>query len=91
MQAFQDKTIKGIFSCIGGYESIRMLPYLNFDIVNNNPKIFLGYSDTTISHFIRLKAGLSSFYGASILAEFGENIKIFDYTKEWISKALFSN
>lgn len=91
MRAFSDSSIKAIFSCIGGDESIRMLPYIDFDIIRNNPKIFIGYSDTTITHFICLKANLSSFYGASILAEFAENIKIFDYTAHWIKKVLFDN
>jgi len=43
--AFADKSIKAIFSCIGGDESIRMLPYIDFEIIKNNPKIFIGYSD----------------------------------------------
>lgn len=89
MNAFKDKTIKGIFSCIGGNESIRMLPYIDFDIIRENPKVVIGYSDTTVSHFICLKAGLSSFYGPSVLAEFAENVKMFDYTKCWFEKAIF--
>ena len=91
MEAFKNKTIKAIFSCIGGDESIRMLPYIDFDVIRNNPKVFIGYSDTTIAHFMCLKAGISSFYGASVLAEFAENIEIFDYTKEYIEKVLFNN
>ena len=91
MLAFKDESIKAIFSCIGGDESVRMLPYIDFDTIRNNPKIFIGYSDTTITHFICLKAGISSFYGASILAEFAENVKMFDYTKHWIEKVLFDN
>lgn len=89
MAAFSDPSIKGIFTCIGGEESIRMLPYIDFEIIEKNPKVFIGYSDTTVSHFICLKANLSSFYGASILAEFAENVKIFDYTSHWIRKVLF--
>lgn len=89
MAAFSDPSIKGIFACIGGEESIRMLPYIDFEIIEKNPKVFIGYSDTTVSHFICLKANLSSFYGASILAEFAENVKIFDYTSHWIRKVLF--
>lgn len=88
MNAFADPQIKGIFSCIGGDDSIRILPFIDFEVIKNNPKIFLGYSDSTITHFICLKAGLSSFYGASILAEFAENVKIFDYTKNWLRAAL---
>lgn len=91
MDAFADKSIKGIFSCIGGDESIRMLPYIDFDIIKNNPKIFIGYSDTTIAHLICLKAGVSSFYGASVLNEFAENIQMHDYTLKFIDKTLFSN
>jgi muramoyltetrapeptide carboxypeptidase LdcA involved in peptidoglycan recycling len=64
---------------------------IDFDVIRDNPKVFIGYSDTTISHFMCLKAGISSFYGASILAEFAENIKVFDYTKEHIQKVLFNN
>ena len=91
MLAFMDDSIKAIFSCIGGNESVRMLPFINFDIIRNNPKIFIGYSDSTITHMICLKAGLSSFYGPSILAEFAENVKMFDYTRHWIDKVLFDH
>ena len=84
MNAFLDQSIKAVFSCIGGDESVRMLPYIDFEVIRNNPKIFMGYSDTTIAHFMCLKANLSSFYGPSIMAEFAENIKIFDYTKYWL-------
>ena len=91
MKAFADKSIKGIFTCIGGYESIRLLPYVDFNLIKDNPKVFLGYSDSTVTHFMCLKAGISSFYGPSILAEFAENIEIFSYTKEWIKKVLFDS
>lgn len=91
MTAFADKSIKAIFSCIGGDDSIRMLPYIDFDIIKNNPKIFIGYSDTTTTHLICLKAGISSFYGASVLNEFAENVQMHEYTKKYINKALFTN
>lgn len=91
MSAFADESIKGIFSCIGGEESIRMLPYIDFNIIKNNPKVFIGYSDTTITHLICLKAGISSFYGASVLNEFAENIGMHDYTVKYIIKSLFNN
>ncbi|MBH1942116.1 LD-carboxypeptidase [Mobilitalea sibirica] len=88
LDAFADPSIKGIFSCIGGDDSVRMLPFIDFEIIRKNPKVFLGYSDSTITHFICLKAGLSSFYGASILAEFAENIQVYEYTSTWIQKVL---
>lgn len=91
MNAFEDKSIKAIFSCIGGDDSVRMLPYIDFDVIRKNPKIFMGYSDTTVTHMICYKAGLSSFYGPSILAEFAENVEMHDYTKHWVEKVLFNN
>jgi muramoyltetrapeptide carboxypeptidase LdcA involved in peptidoglycan recycling len=89
MQAFSDPSVKGIFSCIGGNDSIRMLPFIDFKSIAQNPKVFLGYSDSTITHLICLKAGLSSFYGPSVLAEFAENRGIFEYTAQYVQKALF--
>ncbi len=91
MAAFADPTVKGIFSCIGGDESVRLLPYIDYQVIAENPKVFIGYSDTTVTHMICRKAGISSFYGPSILAEFAENVKLFDYTAEWVQKTLFSN
>lgn len=37
------------------------------------------------------KAGLVSFYGASIMCEFGESVKMFDYTKNAVNDILFGN
>jgi len=77
MQAFADPSIKGIFATIAGDDSIRLLSFLDLNIIRNNPKVFLGYSDTTISHLVCYKAGLVSFYGPSIMAEFAENCGMF--------------
>ena len=43
MQAFSDPSIKGIFATIGGDDSIRLLPFLDLNIIRNNQKVFLGY------------------------------------------------
>lgn len=91
MDAFKDETIKGIFCAIGGDDSVRLLPYIDYDIIKNNPKIFMGYSDTTVSHFMLNKAELISYYGPSIMCEFGEYIKMFDYTKNAVKNILFEN
>ncbi len=90
MAAFSDPTIQGIVACIGGNDSIRMLPYLDFDVIGKNPKLFTGYSDTTITHFVCLKAGISSMYGPSILTDFAENVQMPPYTVNAIQKAFFS-
>ncbi len=89
MRAFSDSSISAIFSCIGGDDSIRMLPYIDFDVIRKNPKLFIGYSDSTITHFMCLKAGVASVYGPSLLAELAENNAIFAYTAHWLERTLF--
>ena len=91
MQAFVDPSIKGIFSTIGGDDSIRLLPFLDLNVIRNHPKIFLGYSDTTISHLVCYKAGLVSFYGPSMMVEFAENGGMFPYVVQSLRKTLFSS
>lgn len=90
MTAFTDPEIKAIIANIGGEDSIRLLPYIDFEVIRKNPKIFMGYSDVTISHLFCLKAGLSSFYGPAILTDFAENVEMDAYTVEMINRTLFS-
>jgi len=89
MAAFQDPYIKGIFTMIGGDDTIRLLEHIDFDVIRSNPKIFCGYSDTTTNHFMMFKAGLMSFYGPSILAEFAENKAMHEYTEYFVKKTFF--
>ena len=91
MEAFSDKSIKAIISNIGGDDSIRILPYLDLKIIEQNPKIFLGFSDTTISHIACFKAGLTSFYGTSLLIGFAETGGMHQYQIDDIYRNLFSS
>lgn len=91
MGAFADPSIKAIISTIGGDDSIRILPYLDLDIIRATPKIVLGYSDTTITHMACFKAGLVSFYGPAIMAGFAENGGMFPYMVDSVRKTLFSS
>lgn len=73
MEAFYRKDIDGVFASIGGQETIRVAPFIDLDIIKENPKVFLGYSDTTIIHYLCYKANLVSFYGPSVMSGFAEN------------------
>lgn len=90
MKAFADPEIKGIIACIGGIESIRMLPYIDYELIYHNPKVFIGYSDSTTTHMICNKAGISSIYGPTLLMDFAENVAMDPYTVEYINRTLFS-
>lgn len=75
--AFSDDTIAGIICAIGGDDTYRLLPYLMEDeefteAVKKNPKLFTGFSDTTINHLMFYKLGLSTYYGPNFLCDLGE-------------------
>ena len=50
MRHFKDKSIKAIFPGTGGYGATRILSLLDFDVIGENPKIFIGFSDITALH-----------------------------------------
>ncbi|MDD7285930.1 MAG: LD-carboxypeptidase, partial [Firmicutes bacterium] len=64
---FADSEIKAIFCIRGGDGSSRMMEYLNFDVIKNNPKIFVGYSDVTNLHLaITQNCDLVTFHGPMV-------------------------
>lgn len=91
MDAFKDSSIAGIICALGGDDTIRLLPYIDYSVIKNNPKIFTGYSDTTANHLMLHKAGLVSFYGPTIMCEFGQYTKMFDYTAEAVKNIFFKD
>lgn len=91
MDAFCDPSIAAIFCAIGGSDTVRILPYIDFEVIRDHPKIFMGYSDSTANHLMMYKAGLVSFYGPSVMCEFGEYVKMFDYTKAAVQNILFQH
>ncbi|HSJ28671.1 MAG TPA: S66 peptidase family protein [Acidimicrobiia bacterium] len=88
-QALSDPDIAGIVSTIGGDDSIRLLPYLDLDLIAANPKVLLGYSDTTITQMAFLRAGVTSFYGPAVMAGFAENGGLHHYLVEGVRRTLF--
>ena len=89
MAAFRDPSVKGIFNAIGGDDTIRLLPYVDFDTIRENPKVFTGFSDTTSNHFMMYHAGVVSYYGAAVMTNFSEYGHINPYTEAMIRKTLF--
>ena len=91
MEAILDKDIKGIICNIGGDDTIRLLPYIDFEAIANNPKVFMGYSDTTINHYMMQKAGVVSYYGPAVMTDFAENNNMHTYTLKYINEVLLEN
>lgn len=91
MEAFEDPGVSGVVSTIGGDDSVRLLPHLDLGTLRSHPKVFLGYSDTTVAHLALFGAGLVSFYGPSVMAGFAENAGMFPYTVSSVRRTLFSS
>ena len=72
LDAFRDPEIDAILCAIGGDDTYRLAPYLFSDhelqrAVSKKP--FLGFSDTTLNHFMLHKVGLPTFYGQAFLPD----------------------
>jgi len=65
-EAFVDPDVKAIMAVRGGYGSARLLPHLDYDLIRDNPKIIIGYSDiTALLLGIHAQTGLVTFHGPS--------------------------
>ncbi|WP_156285960.1 S66 family peptidase [Oceanivirga salmonicida] len=88
IEAFSDKSIKGVITAIGGVDAHKIIPYIlenveYMNILKNNKKFFMGYSDTTTNHLLLHKLGINTFYGLSFLTDFAElDREMLEYTKK---------
>lgn len=61
---FADDDVDAIFCLRGGYGSQRILDMVDFQLIRNNPKIFMGYSDiTALLNAIYQRCELITFHG----------------------------
>ncbi len=67
MDAFKDDKVDAVLCSRGGYGTMRILPLLDYDVVRDHPKIFMGYSDITTLHVnFHQKAGLVTIHGPGV-------------------------
>jgi muramoyltetrapeptide carboxypeptidase len=73
---FEDPDIDGIVAVRGGWGCARILPYLDFEMIKNNPKVYCGFSDNTTLHMAFLhRSNLISFHGPNGTSEWTELTK----------------
>ena len=92
LEAYADPEVDMILCAIGGDDTYRLLPYL-FDndelkkVVND--KIFLGFSDTTMNHFMLHKLGINTFYGQCFMADICElEDNMLPYTEKFFKELI---
>ncbi|AOH55328.1 peptidase S66 [Peribacillus muralis] len=88
--AFRDPSVKGIFTGIGGYNANQLLRYIDYDLIEKNPKVLMGYSDiTAILLAIHKKTGLTTYSGPHF-STFGMKAGL-AYTMEHFKKAIIDS
>ena len=57
MTAFKDTRVKAIIANIGGEDSIRLLPHIDFNVIRENPKILWGTLTLLLHIYFVIKQG----------------------------------
>ena len=72
---YGDTTIEGILASKGGYGSGRLLDKIDWRLLKENPKAFIGFSDITAFQLALLqKTGLGSYYGPMVSVDMRHNM-----------------
>ena len=89
-EAFSRKDIKGIFCVKGGYSASQLLDKIDYELIKNNPKVFVGYSDVTNLHiFFNQKCNLGTYHGPMVKSNMINDFN--DYTKTSFFEAMEKN
>jgi muramoyltetrapeptide carboxypeptidase len=88
-QMFADKKVKAIFCLRGGYGAFRLLDEIDYKLIRNNPKIFVGFSEITSLQMAFLKkANLITFAGPMVIPNFSKDVS--SYTEEYFWSTITS-
>ena len=86
-QAFADPGVRAIFCARGGYGTGRLLDRLDYEAIAADPKIVLGFSDTTGLHLaLQAHCGLVCFTGGLVSMDLADERDPF--TEEWLWRTL---
>ena len=86
--AFADHTVSAILASIGGDDSARILRYLDVGVIGANPKIVMGYSDTTTLLVFLDRLGLVTFHGPAVMAGLAQ-LEHFPLAEDHLRAVLF--
>ena len=79
-EMFERKDVQGIICARGGYGCARILPYLDYGLIEDNPKTLIGFSDVTALHYAIYKnCNLITFHGPVSISTFSKfSVKNFE-------------
>lgn len=88
-EMFLRNDISGVIATKGGDTAQATLPFVDFELVKKNPKIFIGISDITVYlNAIYTKTGLITFHGND--ASYGFGVQLNQYSKSEFEKRLMN-
>jgi muramoyltetrapeptide carboxypeptidase len=91
-EAFSDPSCSLVMASIGGNHSNQLITGLDYTLIQNNPKVFIGYSDNTVLHFaLATQSKLQTYYGPCFINQFGEYPNILGYTHDYFKKAVMQD
>jgi muramoyltetrapeptide carboxypeptidase LdcA involved in peptidoglycan recycling len=80
--AFADPEVELIVSSIGGSDAVRILPFLDLDLIRRYPKPVLGYSDATAYLTWLNLNGVVTYYANAVMSGFAQ-IEAFSAAVDW--------
>lgn len=90
MTMFRDPEVKAIMALRGGWGCARLLPYLDYELIRQNPKIVCGFSDITgLLNALYAKTGLVTYHGPVASSTWNDfSTSHFRRTVEWGEQVL---
>ncbi|MFQ5674840.1 MAG: LD-carboxypeptidase [bacterium] len=81
---FADDEVHAVFCTRGGYGTVRLLDFVDYECIKENPKLLVGYSDiTALQLALFRKTGLITLSGPMVAAEMGRGIEDFTERHFW--------
>jgi len=86
MSFIENPDVNAIFAARGGYGSSRILDLLDYEIIRENPKLIIGFSDiTALLTAIYARTKIVTYHGPVASSTFNE------FSKDYFQKLLFEN
>ena len=81
MAAWNDPSVAALIALRGGYGSAHLLPHLDPAALQQSPKLFVGYSDTTALHtWLTCHLGISTLHGPMLERRLSRGAEGYDVT-----------
>jgi muramoyltetrapeptide carboxypeptidase len=80
---FADPDVAAVACARGGAGVMQLLPHLDRDLLQANPKLLIGYSDITLLHLELERLGIASLHGPMVARELADGAGAYDHASLW--------